>query len=83
MKPNQGKCHLMVAEINHKNYDSRSFIYLEDAFLESEDLVRLLGVDIDKDLKFKEHIKVMLTNANKKLNGLMRVSKFLTPEKSY
>ena len=81
MKPNQGKCHLMVAEINHKHYDSKSFIYLEDAFLESEDIVRLLGVDIEKDLKFMEHIKVMLTEANKKLNGLMRVSKFLTPGK--
>ena len=26
MKPNQGKFHLMVAEINHKHYDSKSFI---------------------------------------------------------
>lgn len=81
MKPNQGKCHLIVAEVNHKNFDSKSFIFLEDAFLESEEIVRLLGVDVENDLKFKEHIKVMLTNANKKLSGLIRVSKFLTKEK--
>ena len=71
----------MVAEINHRYYDSKSFIYLEDAFLESEDIVRLLGVDIDNNLKLEEHIKLILTEANKKLKGLMRVSKFLTQGK--
>jgi ribonuclease P/MRP protein subunit RPP40 len=81
MKPNQGKCHLMVAEIDHKNYDSKSFIYLEDAFLESEDIVRLLGVDVDKKIKFEEHTKVILSEANKKLNALMRISKFVCQEK--
>ena len=76
MKPNQTKCHLMVAEIDHKNYSSKSFIYLDGAFLESEDLVTLLGVNVDKKLKFDEHMKVILSEANKKLNSLMRVSKF-------
>ena len=73
MKPNQGKCHLMVAEVNHKNFDSKSFIYLEDAFLESEELVRLLGVDVENDLKFKEHIKVMLINAKKKVEWSIKI----------
>ena len=48
MMPNQGKCHLMIAEIDHKYYESKSFVYLEDAFLESEDIVKLLGIHIDK-----------------------------------
>ena len=56
MKPNQGKCHLIVADVNHKNYDSKSFVYLEDAFLESEDIVKLLGILIDKELTFEDHI---------------------------
>ena len=60
MKPNQGKCHLIVADINHKNYESRSFVYLEDAFLESEDIVKLLGILIDKELTFEDHIKWLL-----------------------
>ena len=44
MQSNQGKCHLLVADINRKHYDSKSFIYLDDAFLESEDIVKLLGI---------------------------------------
>ena len=81
MKPNQGKCHLIVADINHKNYESRSFVYLEDAFLESEDIVKLLGILIDKELTFEDHIKWLLKKANQKLLALMRVSKYMTQEK--
>ena len=81
MKPNQDKCHLIVADINHKNYDSRSFVYLEDAFLESEDIVKLLGILIDKELTFEDHIKWLLKKANQKLLALMRVSKYMTQEK--
>ena len=78
MKPNQGKCHLIVADIDHKNYDSRSFVYLEDAFLESDDIVKLLGILIEKELTFEEHIKWLLKKANQKLYALMCVSKYMT-----
>ena len=81
MKPNQDKCHLIVADINHKNYDSKSFVYLEDAFLESQDVVKLLGILIDNDLTFEDHIKLLLKKANCKLHALMRVSKYMTQEK--
>ena len=81
MKPNQGKWHLTVADINHKNYESRSFVYLEDAFLESEDVVKLLGILIDRELTFEDHIKWLLKKANQKLHALMRVSKYMTQEK--
>ena len=81
MKPNQGKSHLIVADIDNKNYDSRSFVYLEDAFLESEDIVKLLGVLIDKELTFEDHIKLLLKKANQKLHALTRVSKYMTQEK--
>ena len=60
MVPNQGKCHLMVADINHTHYDSKSFIYLENAFLESEEVVKLLGIFIDKSLTFEKHINSIL-----------------------
>ena len=81
MKSNQGKCHLMVADINHKHYDSKSFVYLEDAFLENEDTVKLLGIMIDKQLKFDKHINGILKKANDKLNALLRVSKFMSQTK--
>ena len=81
MKPNQRKCHLLVAEVDHRKYQSKSFIYLEDAFLESEELVRLLGVQIDNRLTFEKHIELMISGAKKKLNALIRISKYLTSEK--
>ena len=75
MKPNQGKCHLMIADIDHKHYEGKSFIFLEDAFLENEENVKLLGIQVDKKLRFEEHIKtVILKEANKKLCALMRIS---------
>ena len=78
MKPNQGKCHLLVADINHKSYSSNSYILLENAFLESEKSVELLGVKIDQDLNFSEHIASLLKKGNQKLHALMRISKFIT-----
>ena len=81
MMPNQGKCHLIIADIDHKHYDSKSFVYLQDAFLESEDIVKLLGIHIDKRLKFEHHINIILKKANSKLHALMRVSKYLNHDK--
>ena len=56
MKPNQDKCHLIVADIN----DSKLFVYLKDAFLNSQDIVKLVGILIDKELTFEDHIKLLL-----------------------
>ena len=82
MQPNQGKCHLMIADIDHKYYDWKSFIFLEYAFLENEEIVRLLGVQVDEKVNFEEHIRtVILKEANKKLCALTRISKFMTQEK--
>ena len=81
MKPNQGKCHLMVADINHRDYDGKSFIYLEDAFLENEELVKLLGVKVDRKANFEEHISEILKEANRKLCALARISKFMYQDK--
>ena len=81
MKPNQGKCHLLVADINHTKYSSDSYIYLDNAFLANEESVKLLGVYIDQRLDFKEHISSLLKEANKKLHALMRIKKYLTQDK--
>ena len=78
MKPNQGKCHLLVADRNHELFSSNSYIYLENAFLENEESVKLLGVKIDQNLNFEEHINCLLKECNKKLHALMRVSKYMT-----
>ena len=81
MKPNQGKCHLLAADINHKYYSSHSYIYLDNAFLENEESVKLLGVQIDKNLDFEEHIISLVKEGNQKLYAVMRISKYLTKDK--
>ena len=49
--------------------------------MESEDMVRLLGVHVDDRITFEEHINLILGEGNKKLNALMRISKFMSKEK--
>ena len=81
MKANQGKCHLLIADINHKYYTSNSYIYLDNAFIENEESVKLLGVHIDQNLDFEGHIISLLKEGNKKLHALMRIQKYLTQDK--
>ena len=81
MKPNPDKCHLIVADIDHKYYTSKSFIYLEKEFIESEESVDLLGVTIDQKLNFHKHIESILKKAYQKLHALMRVSTHMSHEK--
>ena len=81
MKPNNDKCHLIVATPNKRSYTSKSFIYLDNEFLESEDSVKLLGVNIDKDLNFNKHVTNLIKKGNQKLHALMRISKFLSRDK--
>ena len=52
MKPNQNKCHLLIADVMHKYYYSNSYIYLDNAFIENEESGKLLGVQIDQNLDF-------------------------------
>ena len=81
MKSNNDKCHLIVPNTNNKYYSSKSFIYLGNEFLEDEDSVKLLGVKIDKNLNFDEHVTNLLKKGNQKLHALMRISKYLNEDK--
>ena len=83
MKSNSDKCHLIVAENEHRPaYISNNCIYLEqDELLHSEEIVKLLGLWIDNKLTFDEHVKTLLKNGNQKLHALMRVSKYTDEEK--
>ena len=81
MKSNKSKCHLIVADLDHKTYSSSSYIYLENEFLESQETVELLGMKIDQNLDFEEHINAVLKKGNQKLHALMRIKKYLSEEK--
>ena len=81
MKANNSKCQLIVADLDHKSYSSISYIYLQNEFLECEESVKLLGINIDQNLDFEEHINCLLKKGNQKLHALMRIKKYLSEEK--
>ena len=81
MKPNSDKCRLLIAGSNSINYSSLSYIYLDNDLIESEETVKLLGVEIDEKLNFNEHIKTILKKGNQKLHALMRISTYLNEDK--
>ena len=75
MKPNGNKCHLIVSD---KNTHS---VKLGNSTINSEDTVKLLGVTIDKDLKFTSHVTGLIKSGNLKLHALSRISKYLSEDK--
>ena len=84
MKSNSDKCHMIVAENEHRpSYISKSYIYLENEkeLLNSETSVKLLGLWIDNKMDFEEHIKKLLIKGNQKLHALMRVARYMTTDK--
>ena len=84
MKSNSDKCHLIVAENEHRPaYISNNYIYLDQQkeLLESEVEVEMLGLWIDNKITFDKHLKTVLKKGNQKLHALMRVSKYMDEEK--
>ena len=75
MKQNEDKCNLLVADIDHKSYSSNSYMYLDNKS------VKLLGVPIDQNLDFEEHITLLLIEGNKKLHAWMGIAKYLAQDK--
>ena len=67
MKSNADKCHLLIA----KNSNITINIYNEK--ISSSDSVNLLGVQIDKNLMFNEHVSKLCKKGNQKLHALARV----------
>ena len=84
MKSNSDKCHMIVAENEHRPaYISNACIYLDEEkeLLQNEKKVKLLGVWIDDKMTFEEHVKTLLKKGNQKLHALMRVAKYMSEEK--
>ena len=75
MKANPEKCHLLTSK-----KDTLSINVKENAIISTQS-VKLLGVDIDYKLNFREHISKLCTKASQKLNALIRISSFMSIEK--
>jgi len=77
MKLNTDKCHLIVAGSKHEHVFAKIG---DDVVWESRE-ERLLGVTINKNLKFDTHIKGLVKMAHQKLSALIRYSGILNFEK--
>ena len=75
MKSNEDKCHLLIA-----NQDNIS-VTLGNEVVEVSNTVDLLGITIDKNLKFCEHITSLCKKGNQKLHALACISKYLSRDK--
>ena len=75
MKPNNDKCHLIVC-----NHDQLS-VRLDKEKIESTDSVELLGVVIDNNLNFTDHVSRLCRISNQRLHALARISKYSNDDK--
>ena len=74
MKLNTDKCCLIVSGYKHEQVWANIG---KDLIWESND-VKLLGVTIDRDLKFDKHVLKLCSKANQKLSALSRMANLLS-----
>ena len=73
MKLNRGKCHLLVAGNKHAHL----WVNVGESLIWESKQEKILGVTIDRNLKFEEHVKNILALASRKLTALARMSHIL------
>ena len=76
MKPNEDKCHLLI--VNPKESSS---IKLGNETITNCQSVDLLGIKVDENLNFTDHITKLCKKGNQKLHALARISKYLDKDK--
>ena len=72
MKSNDDKCHLIVCNVS---------VTLGNETIMESNSVELLGVNIDKNLNFNEHVTGLCKKANQKLHAMARIAKYLNEDK--
>ena len=77
MKLNADKSHLCLV----LNNQVQASVKLGEEIIASSPSVDLLGVKIDENLNFAEHITKLCKKGNQKLHALARISKFLSKDK--
>ena len=71
MKTNSGKSHLLMSgtETTHANVDG--------SMIKSSQKEILLGINLDSELKFEDHVNFMCKKASQKLYALPRIAPFM------
>ena len=77
MTLNADKCHLLFSGHKHE----QMFASLSDETIWEENAVKLLGILIDSNLTFNDHLKVICKKASQKLTAISRFSHILSEDK--
>ena len=77
MKSNQSKCHFMIASPSPEEL----WIQVGEQIIWESKQEKLLGVKIDKGLKFDAHVKTICDNASAKVTALSRLIRIVSMEK--
>ena len=75
MKGNEDKCNVILTSQDNVHVNIRT------AQIENSKSQKLLGINIDSQLTFKDHINRICKKANTKLNALSRISYYMDPLK--
>ena len=73
---NPDKFQAIVVKRNNKMKDSYS-LNINQEVINSENSVKLLGVEIDNKLSFEKHIFTLVKKASNQLNAIIRIQKFM------
>ena len=77
MTLNQGKCHLLVSGHKHESVCAN----IRETRSWEEYCAKLLGIQIDRDLNFKKHVRELCKKAGRKLSMMSVVAKYMSLEK--
>ena len=77
MTPNANKCHLLFSGHKHDHM----FASLSDESIWEENAVKSLGISIDSDLTFNDHLKIICKKASQKLSAISRFFYILSGNK--
>ena len=72
LKTNASKCQFFLSLYQHTS------ININECVIKSNNFEKLLGITIDSDFTFEEHIKALCHKASQKLHALSRISQHFT-----
>ena len=72
---NAGKFHFLLSA--PKSVEEHIFVKVGEQVIWESEQEKLLGLIVDKKLKFQEHIKRMIKTASSKLSALTRLARIL------
>ena len=75
MKANSGKSHLIM------NCTEATSAVIDGLPIDSSKIEVLLGITIDHELKFDDHVNYLCKKASLKLNALARIARFMNVSK--